>query len=200
VQLAAGVNKDTYMNAAAQGMPDAKLGALLGGSCAKNDAPAHDIYNLQPGSYLAVHMGQTPDVAEVQVKESANHATAPRADVKVQMLDFSYVLPDEIKAGPQLWEINNGGKQPHMLDIVRLNEGVSLDDFFKAVMSENPSAPPPATEPSFWADSNPGVTAWTHLNLAPGTYYALCFATDTSSNPPMMHVQKGMVRMFKVVE
>ncbi|MEZ4865978.1 MAG: hypothetical protein R3C14_31980 [Caldilineaceae bacterium] len=201
LQLGEGVTKDALMDLLMkQEMPDAKVAKLLGGSCAKPDAPAHDIFNLQPGAYVALLMGDTPIAAEIKAKEHGNQAAAPQADVKVQMLDFSYALPDEIKAGPQLWEISNNGKQPHMLDIIRLNDGVALDDFFKAVLAENPSGPPPATEPSFWSDSNPGVTAWTHLNLAPGTYYAICFASDMKANPPVMHVQEGMVRMFKVVE
>lgn len=200
VQLSAGVSKMTFLDAAAQGMPDPKLGTLLGGSCAKNDAPARDIFNLQPGSYLAVRMSQTPDVAEFQVKDHGNHASTPQADVKVQMVDFSFIMPDEIKAGTHLWEFTNNGKQAHFMDIVRLNAGVSLDDFLKAVMAETPSGPPPATEPTFWSITNPGATGWSHLTLEPGDYYAICFANDSASQEHLMHMQEGMVRMFKVVE
>ncbi|MFN8487228.1 MAG: hypothetical protein U0350_06520 [Caldilineaceae bacterium] len=200
VQLSAGVSKTAFLEAAAQGMPDLKLGTLLGGSCAKNDAPAHDIFDLQPGSYLAVRISETPDVAEINVKETGNQAAAPTATVKVQMVDFSFIMPDEIKAGAQLWEFTNNGKQAHFMDIVRLKDGVSLDDFLKAVMAEHPSGPPPATEPAYWSITNPGATGWSHLNLEPGVYYALCFASDTASQEHKMHVQEGMVRMFKVVK
>lgn len=200
VQLGAGVSKTAFLEAAAQGMPDPKLGTLLGGSCAKQDAPAHDIYQLLPGSYLAVREGETPDVAEIQVKATGNQVAAPTATVKVQMVDFSFIMPDEIKAGAQLWEFTNNGKQAHFMDIVRLKDGVSLDDFFKAVMAEHPSGPPPATEPTHWSITNPGATAWSHLSLEPGVYYAICFAPDTASQEHKMHMQEGMVRMFKVVE
>lgn len=201
LQLGEGVTKNALMDLLMkQEMPDATVAKLLGGSCAKADAPAHDIFNLQSGTYVALQMSDMPMLAEIQVKAMGNYAATPQADVNVQMVDFSYVLPEEIKAGPQLWEISNTGKQSHMLDIVRLNDGVALDDFLQAVMAESSAGPPPATEPGFWGDSNPGVTAWMQLNLEPGVYYAICFASDMNANPPVMHVQEGMVRMFKVVE
>jgi hypothetical protein len=43
---------------------------------------------------------------------------------------------------------------------------------------------------------SPGLTAWTELDLAPGTYVAVCFVFDPATGMP--HAVLGMVDVFTV--
>ena len=43
---------------------------------------------------------------------------------------------------------------------------------------------------------SPGETAWTEVDLAPGTYVALCFVFDPATGMP--HAAMGMVAVFTV--
>jgi hypothetical protein len=44
----------------------------------------------------------------------------------------------------------------------------------------------------------PGATAWTEVDLEPGTYFALCYVFDPETGQP--HVANGMVDVFTVGE
>ena len=70
----------------------------------------------------------------------------PQADVVVELHDFAYVMPDEIKAGEQLWEVKNEGDQFHMMALLKPNPGVTLDDLkaaFAAMERGELTGPPP---------------------------------------------------------
>ena len=71
--------------------------------------------------------------------------TEPVADVVVDMVDFAYTMPDEIPAGPQLWEYTNNGEQWHMMFVVDLAEGAGVEDVmaFMGDPAMAPAGPPP---------------------------------------------------------
>ena len=46
----------------------------------------------------------------------------------VSLVDFNFAMPDKIATGPQVWQIDNAGKQWHEMGIVQLNEGVTVED------------------------------------------------------------------------
>lgn len=202
IQLAEGKTVADFMTMFAAGGVDPAVATALGGGCANAGQSSHAIYNLEPGAYLAfASVGAEPQIAEFTVQAGDNLAAPPQAEVTAQLVDFSFVLPDEIKAGPRLWAISNAGTQWHHMSIVRLNEGATIEQVLAIVMAETePAGPPPAQEMALWEVMSPGVTAWTTIDLPPGEYYVLCFLPDLTGNPPMAHVGKGMVRLLKVTE
>jgi hypothetical protein len=203
IRLAEGATAADFMAVLETGGFDPAVATALGGSCASSGQSSHAIYDLEPGNYVGLIMAGEgpPQLAEFTVKAGDNGAVAPQAEVTAQLVDFSFVLPDEIKAGPRLWAISNQGSQWHHLSIVRLNEGVTIDQILEMMMAETePAGPPPAQEMALWEVMSPGVTAWTTIDLPAGAYYVLCFLPDLSANPPMVHASKGMVRLLKVTE
>jgi hypothetical protein len=53
-------------------------------------------------------------------------------------------MPDEITAGKHLWEVHNTGKQHHGIAIVKLSEGVTVEELIKLASPEKQwQAPPP---------------------------------------------------------
>jgi hypothetical protein len=123
----------------------------------------------------------------------------PKADVTLDMKDFAYVLPDELKAGKQTWQVLNTGQQWHMLLLAKPNEGVSVEDVLKAMMSETPSGPPPMEMVDSVAPISEGERQWMELDLKPGTYLLICPLPDFSKpGPPVPHIAHGMHKVLVV--
>lgn len=135
-------------------------------------------------------------VAGMEVVASANPASQPepQADGVVRMLDFSFVLPAEIKAGPQLWKVVNEGVQPHEIHLIRLAEGKTPADL--VAFMQHPDGPPPFHNVGGLQGIDGGEAGWVHLDLQPGTYLALCHIPDPVSGKP--HDELGMVISFTV--
>ena len=109
-------------------------------------------------------------------------------------------LPDEIAAGPQLWQIENLGKQWHEMIIVQLNEGVSVDDVMTMLMEAGPEGPqdePPFQDFGGWSPISEGNRAWGTFDLPPGEYTVICFLPDVMADMAP-HVAKGMIRQLVV--
>lgn len=131
---------------------------------------------------------------------------APQADVTVEMVDFAYAMPDEIPAGPQLWEFTNNGGQWHMMFVVSLAEGAGVEDVMAFL--GDPAAMPPGPPPFEFAPDagippiGVGERVWLESSLAPGEYLVGCPVPDVAAifvgEMPLMHMQHGMVKMITV--
>jgi hypothetical protein len=168
------------------------------------------IYNLAPGQYMAYFIGNiegAPPISSlITVKDQGNKAIAPTAEITAEMQDFSFILPDEIKAGKHIWQISNKGKQGHHMLMVQLPKGVTVDDIITWVSAETPSGPPPFLNPdgptigAGFEVLSPGQSAWAEIDLPPGEYTVFCLLPDMSAQPPVSHITHGMHRTLKVVE
>lgn len=143
--------------------------------------------------------------AIVEAKEIVG-TVEPQADVVVELHDFAYVMPDEIKAGDQLWEFKNEGEQFHMMFLVKPNAGVNMVDLMAALAAEGePTGPPPFEfVDGGTAPIGVGERVWVKFALEPGTYVAACPLPDMvammSGEQPMSHFQEGMMRTLTVTE
>ncbi len=125
----------------------------------------------------------------------------PQSDVNADLVDFNFVLPDQIKAGAHTWKIENKGAQWHEMAIVKLNEGVAVDDVLAMMSQEQPpEGPPPYEDVAFWAPMGAGEKAWATFDLPAGEYTVLCFLPDFGATPPVSHAEHGMVRTLTVTE
>jgi hypothetical protein len=137
------------------------------------------------------------------------NAVAPKADVVVTMNDFTYAMPSQIKAGKQMWQFNNKGKQWHMAAIVKTKPGATMEDVMKAFAMTGPG-PMPTPDPNAKAEvmmsvgmppTGEGERAWREFNLEPGTYMLVCPLPDITSmgkGEIMSHSQLGMMKEFTV--
>lgn len=131
----------------------------------------------------------------------------PQPDVKVEMTDFAYIMPDEVKAGKQLWEYHNTGKQWHMQFFVKPVAGATMDDVMTALMAEGEPAGPPPFEimPSGGiAPIGEGERVWVEVDLAPGEYMVACPIPDVMAmmkgEAPKLHMALGMHRLLTVTD
>jgi hypothetical protein len=113
------------------------------------------------------------------------------------MHDYAFVAPDEIEAGLTTFIVENHGVEPHHTQLIRLNDGVTLEEFFATLESEG--------EAAFFmlATAEGGAGALGHegkqeitLNLIGGQYLLACFIAGEDGIP---HLVKGMVKPFQVV-
>ncbi len=166
------------------------------------------LVDLTPGRYLV--LGDTVQpflvVGEAATPGATPEAALPIIDGTVELFDFNFAFPETVAAGRQRWAVTNTGEQPHELLLARSPEPVTVEQVMELMASESEEATPTGGDPSFgdfepvggigWL--SPGATAWTEVDLEPGTYVALCFVFDPATGLP--HVAMGMVATFTVGE
>ena len=160
---------------------------------------------LTPGHYVLACLVPGPDgiphlakgmMAPLEVVSGAEQreVSEPKANGLVRMMDFSFVLPTEIKAGPQVWKVTNEGQQPHEIALIKLAQGKTVADV-QAFM-QAPTGAPPFEDAGGLQGIEAGESGWLNLDLQPGNYVALCHIPDPASGKA--HEELGMVLPFSV--
>jgi uncharacterized cupredoxin-like copper-binding protein len=148
------------------------------------------------GLALASCRSDKPPAAEAGVPDttSATTAAAAPATVTVITTDYSFDAPAELPAGLTTFHLVNRGPAIHHVQLARLGEGKTFDEFMAALKA---GGPPPkwVTMEGGPNPSEVGDTSRTTVMLEPGNYAMLCFVPDPDGVP---HVAKGMVRPLKV--
>ncbi len=92
--------------------------------------------------------------------------------------------------------MKNLGKENHEAQIVRLNDGVTVEQFLAAIQAAGNGEPPPIfTYEGGPGEIMPNKTSEVVLNLQQGQYMLLCFVSAPDGQP---HAAKGMVLPIKV--
>ncbi|HEX7387927.1 MAG TPA: hypothetical protein VF285_11735 [Castellaniella sp.] len=164
------------------------------------------IMDLTPGEYMVICI--VPDaqgmahykmgmLAPLTVTGVAKAESTPRADLTIDLLDFSFSnLPRQIKAGKHLWKVVNTSPQLHEMILSRLARGISFNQAKAILMAPPPSAKAPVPSVPFVAVAgaapmSPGAINWAMLDLQAGDYFAVCFVPDTKTGKP--HFELGMI-------
>jgi len=126
---------------------------------------------------------------------SAETTAAGEANVvKVTASDYSFDAPAEIPAGLTAIHLVNKGPSLHHIQLMKLADGKTLDDFLAALKGDHaPTWVTPAGGP---APPEVGGTSVSIEALEPGNYALICFIPAADGMP---HVVKGMSRALKVV-
>ena len=114
--------------------------------------------------------------------------TVAPVKVTVKALDFAFQLPDTLMEGVTELELINEGKEPHHIQIVRLEQGKTMPDLFAAMKA---GGPPPAWAKEVGGPNAGAPVSRAFVNLTPGRYVFLCFIPSPDGTP---HVMKGMVK------
>ena len=129
----------------------------------------------------------------------------PEADAEVLLDDdFSITLPEgAVVAGRHVWKVTNEGEFPHELEVLRMPEGVSAEDYAAEAMAADSATPPasPAADAPRPTDVGgmkvlgEGGGGWAILDLEPGEYVAICLVSGPDGTT---HAERGMVVAFTV--
>jgi hypothetical protein len=128
----------------------------------------------------------------VTITEPRSAAAEPKSDVTVALADFSLSVGGTVAPGERTLRFDNNGSQPHEAYLVKLNEGVTADDYLNAA----PGTPPPAAGLGGITAIAPGDHQFIMADLEPGNYAMFCFLTDPKSHAP--HFALGMMTEFEV--
>lgn len=155
--------------------------------------------DLTPGRYYVVdrsfegkpaRLAKLGAKAQIEVTQQGKPAPLPAAAPSITATEYSFRARG-LTAGEHIVRLVNAGVEPHNFVLSPIREGKTLADVKKYV--EDDSGPPPV---DFSHETISGILAGgtrenIPLNLAPGRYALLCFASDRAGGPP--HVAKGML-------
>ncbi len=166
--------------------------------------------DLIPGNY-AIVCGVPVPAAEphymkgmtrpLVVTDSGNNSEAPKADMVMNMDDYSFGISDTITAGSKTIKVENAASQPHEFILAKLQEGKTLDDmmnWFGQVITGK-AGPLPTAPGIFLNGVSPmdnGVINYITVDFGPGEYALICPFPDAQSGKP--HFMHGMMQQFSV--
>lgn len=108
--------------------------------------------------------------------------------------DYSFSGPDTIPAGWIHLRLENEGAEYHHIQLVKLNEGKTVDDLVTA-LQESPIPPAWAKEYGGPNPSDPGQSSEAVVNLEAGNYALICTVPSKDGTP---HVHYGMAKALTV--
>jgi uncharacterized cupredoxin-like copper-binding protein len=154
---------------------------------------------LATGAMLLVACQQSAGVpvgagGKAAISVPANPAAAARL-VTIEASDYAFSTPEAIAGGLVTLRLVNGGHETHHAQLLRLKDGVTLDQLFGAFQSEGEAALRFITAEGGVGAIDPGGAAEVTVNLTPGQYVLACFLPSPDGTP---HLVKGMVKPLKV--
>lgn len=162
------------------------------------------IINLPAGQWAVKSYGPAPLVPLTATPGAYSTSSAPKAAVTITEVDFSFSGFTNVPAGPQIWQVEHHGTQPHMLVLVQLPAGTTMAQIMQLLSLPNNATPSPGgLNPNQILDrggvalQSKGTTVWPVVDLSAGHYGAVCFVPDpTKGGEP--HAMEGMVSLFDV--
>ena len=116
--------------------------------------------------------------------------------VTILAKNYLFIAPDTIEAGMTTIRLRNQGSEHHHVQLVRLQDGKTVDNLMAAIQ-QNPNAIPSFITLVGGPNSpQPGAEALGTLDLQPGNYVLLCLIPTAEGVP---HLAKGMSRPITVV-
>jgi hypothetical protein len=103
--------------------------------------------------------------------------------IAIQAADHSFEAPDQIQAGPVTFTLDNTGQESHHAQLVRLNDGVTFEQFQAALQKGEEAALPLVTFVGGVASLSPGKQGQVSLDLPEGQYVLLCFIPSPMACP-----------------
>ena len=127
------------------------------------------------------------------------YAQAPAAApnlVTVTARDFAFDAPETLPAGLTTIRLVNQGPDMHHVQLMRLDEGRTVQDYIDHVAAGGSEVAPWATLVGGPNVPTPGGHSEATLNLEPGTYAIVCVIPSADG---VMHVMKGMIKPLVVL-
>jgi hypothetical protein len=117
-------------------------------------------------------------------------------EIRIEAADFSYSVSEPITAGWVGITLTNSGAEAHHIQFLRLNDGVTFDQFQDALLQGEGPALALTEQVGGVGTIAPAGTAQALLNLPAGEYAILCFVPSPTDHLP--HLAKGMVQSLTV--
>jgi hypothetical protein len=128
----------------------------------------------------------------------ASSRTTPHTPPVITVVanDFALTLPAEVPTGVVMFRLVNHGKESHHAQVIRLEGGKTAGDFLRA-FSDTAAMPAWVRYLGGPVGTAPGQERAATTRLTPGHYAMACRIVSADG---VVHVMKGMIREFEVVE
>ena len=147
---------------------------------------------FQKSRFMAVVAGMIGLVMMVGACQSA----AKPPEVTITAKEYAFEVPASIGGGVVAVKLSNTGKEPHMAQLIRLNDGVTFDQLQAALQGGDPGAALSLVSVAGGIYTTPpGATQAATLDLKAGDYAVMDFGAGEDQVPYMV---KGMLQPFKV--
>ncbi len=117
-------------------------------------------------------------------------------EIAIDAADFSYSAPDAISEGWVSVKLTNSGQEPHHVQFLRLNDGVTLGQFEEALKQGEGPAMAMVQQMGGVGAIAPTLSAQAVLHLPAGEYVILCFIPSPGDHVP--HHAKGMIKSLTI--
>ena len=137
-------------------------------------------------------------VSAAGVLDSHRAVASPRTDESAVIFvahDYGFAGPDRIPAGVTTMQVVNKGQDPHHIQLLKLLQGKTAEDF-RAAITADPARLPKWIK--FVGGPNailPGSDAVATMNLAEGEYLLICIIPNKEGVP---HMALGMQKPLSV--
>jgi hypothetical protein len=170
-------------------------------------APGHDAnatLDMTPGNYALLCFvdvpGGVPHFAKgmasplTVVAATTPSAPAPVANDSITLQDYKFVVASPITSGKHTFLVHNIAKQPHEVELIKLDAGKTPKDVLSWM--QKPSGPPPGEPIGGVAATAESAPIYFTADIAPGNYMLICFVPDAKDGKP--HFTHGMMQTIKV--
>ena len=135
------------------------------------------------------------------VPESISQTEAPvesiaLPEINIEAADHVYSAPETVVEGWTRVILTNSGAEPHHVQFLRLNDGVTEEQFNEALKQGEGPALALVKQVGGVGTVHPGGTAQAVINLPAGNYVILCFVPSPVDGVP--HIAKGMIKSLVV--
>ena len=201
--VAPGGTARDYVDQWKKGISWPAFGSDVGGVALTAPGDSNEVWlKLEPGRYLVIctkgdHLDRGM-AGEFEV-EATNEpmAAPPVADLRLELFDYAFRFPKQVPAGRRTIHVVNRGTEPHEMDIYRIPEGRSIEDWIAWSRKGEPGEPPLELAGG-GGDFFPGREEWFPVNLTPGRYLILCSVTKGMQPGGAPHYALGMLWYFQV--
>jgi hypothetical protein len=177
---------------------------FAGGTAVVSGQTGQAIADLVPGDWLVFGDGHPAQPFAVTGDPAAAITAAdPEVEAEITLDEYSFTGLDEIKAGPQVWKVTNGGSQPHFMELIKVPAGTTAEQIMQLLMADDEASPVAGGIDPAQIEGVGGIgtlsvgrTGWYVTDLEAGTYAALCFIPDIDGFVP--HAMMGMIQVFTV--
>lgn len=160
---------------------------------------------LGAGTYVLLCSYPTPDgVPHVQMGMMGSLRVAPppaaepalsrEAEGSITLTDYAYTVDADLRAGTRTLQVENRGREPHQVLLIRLPEGVTPEAEV-AWFRGGSRGPRPGLPHGGILEVLPGESTRFTATLQPGEYLLLC---GTRAPDGQRHFDHGMVRRLTV--
>lgn len=183
-----------------------------GPGAAAPGAESNAFLDLESGSYAMVCYVPAPDGAphfakgmlqglEVAPASAGVSPAEPDADLAVELVDYDFEWTPAPTPGAHRVRVTNAGPQHHEIQVFRLAEGKTLDDFtahLQGMMGGGEAVPEPGKWVGGLSTIHPGGEGVVDLPLEAGRYVLICFEPDSKDG--RLHFMHGMLKEIAVGE